>query len=78
MTDERLDILNKLRQEISDLETIVMEIETADCPAIMNCDLETGKHDMILDLRDYSDLLGAIKLYLDRELEAKRKKFEDG
>lgn len=78
MTDERLDILNKLRREISDLETIVMELETADCPAIMNCDWETGNHDMILDLRDYSALLGAIKLYLDQELEAKHKKFADG
>lgn len=76
MTYERLDILNELSQEISNLETIVIELETADCPAIMNCDWETGNHDMILDLRDYSALLGAIKLYLDRELEAKRKKFE--
>ena len=78
MTDERLDILNKLRQEISDLETIITDLETAECPAIMNCDWETGNHDMILDLRDYSALLEATKLYLERALEAKRKKFEEG
>lgn len=78
MTNERLTMLNDLKQQIDGLEYIITELEYAENPAIMNCDWDTHNHDLILDLRGCVPLLDSVKQYLKSQLEMKRKIFEEG
>lgn len=77
MTDEKLQTLNAMKEKIDELEEIITNLECADCPAIMNCDWDTGNHDLILDLRDFVPLLDAIKIYLQKDYERRVKNFEE-
>jgi hypothetical protein len=77
MTDEKLQTLNAMKEKIDELGRILVDLECADCPAIMNCDWDTGNHDLILDLRDFRPLLDAVKTYLQKDYERRVQKFEE-